>query len=175
MELHRCNRDCRRHGCAFTGSNEQNPGISSIQPPKPSISLPLFYLDQDQGRPTTYEVTHQQAKLMRDAGRGKFINRGRAFQLCEPAPLRQSFLCSASADSTASISVSEIHANVGITSNNGSPNEPALRHVVKRAQQKINAIGRRLEGTFDPKATLAFGAWSWPIYRPGTSIARVQA
>jgi hypothetical protein len=149
-------------------------GAQSVSAPKPSVSLPLFYLDQDQGRPTTYEVTHEQAKLMRDAGRGKFINRGRAFQLYEPTPLRQSFICSASADSTASISVSESQANVGITSNNGTPNEPALRHVVKRAQQKINAIGRRLEGTFDSKATLAFGAWSWPIYRPDAPVARLE-
>jgi ABC-type sugar transport system ATPase subunit len=144
--------------------------VNTAQAAKPaSLPLPLFYLDQNQGLATAYEVTHEQATAMKAAGRGKFINRGKAFQLCEPAPLRQNFVCSASTDSTASISVNEIEANVGITSNNGSPNEPALRHVVKRAQQKIKAIGRHLEGTFDSKAPLAFGAWSWPVYRSGAT------
>jgi hypothetical protein len=81
------------------------------------------------------------------------------------APVRLNFICSKSTDSTASISPSEIYANVGITPNNGSPNEPSLRHLVVRAQQKIQAIGRRLEGTFDSKATLAFGAPSWLVYK----------
>jgi len=125
----------------------------------------LYYLDQNQGGATSYEVTHAQATAMKAAGRGQFINRGKAFQLYESAPQRLNFICSGSTDSTASISLSEIQANVGITSNNGSPNEPALRHVVNRAQQKVHAIGRHLEGTFDSKAPLAFGAPSWPIDR----------
>jgi hypothetical protein len=125
--------------------------------------VPLYYLDQNQGGSTVYEVTRAQAKAMKDAGRGKYINRGKAFQLHESSPLRLNFVCSASSDSTASISPSEMLANVGITSNNGSPNEPALRHVVKRAKQKIDAMGRHEEGTFDPRAPLAFGAGSWPV------------
>lgn len=125
--------------------------------------VPLYYLDQNQGGATAYEVTRAQATAMKAAGRGKFINRGKAFQLCELAPLRLTFACSASTDSSASISPSEMLANVGITSNNGTPNEPALRHIVKRAKQKINAMGLRLEGTFDPRAPLAFGAASWSV------------
>jgi hypothetical protein len=154
MESHRCNRDCRRRGC-----RGQDFAAIVQAPPK---SVPLYYLDQNQGCLTSYEVTHAQAVAMKDAGRGQFINRGKAFQLYESAPRRLNFFCSASTDSTASISLSEIQANVGITSNCATPDEPALRHVVKRAQQKIRAIGRRQEGTFDPKAPLAFGAPSWP-------------
>jgi hypothetical protein len=131
----------------------------------PSKDLPLFYLDQNQSGSTVYEVTRVQAAAMKEAGRGRFINRGKAFQLSEASPVRLNFICSLSTDSTASISPSEMEANVGITPNNGSPNEPALRHIVVRAQQKVHAIGGRLEGTFDPRAPLAFGAPSWPVSR----------
>jgi hypothetical protein len=140
-------------------------GRSAIVPeaePVLTDSIALFYLDQNQSGSTPYEVLRTQAMAMKAAGRGKFINHGRAFQLCESAPLRQTFSCSASPDSSASISVSEIQANVGITSNNTSPNEPPMRHVVLRAQQKVQAIGRHMIGTFDPKAPLAFGSWCWP-------------
>lgn len=159
MESHRCSRECRRHGCR--GQN-----LSAIaQATAATECVPLYYLDQNQGGATDYEVTHAQACAMKNAGRGRFINRGKAFQLGELAPLRLNFICSKSTDSTASISPSEIYANVGITSNNGSPNEPPLRHIVVRAKQKIEAIGRRLEHTFDSKAQLAFGAPSWLVYK----------
>lgn len=125
--------------------------------------MPLYYLDQNQGGSTPYQVTGAQALAMHGAGRGRFINHRKAFQLGELAPLRQNFICSLSTDSSASISPSEMEANVGITPNNSSPNEPALRHLVQRAQQKIRAIGERLEHTFDAKAPLAFGASSWPL------------
>ncbi len=157
MESHRCSRGCRRHGCRVEYLSAIVQDVATAE------CVPLYYLDQNQGGATPYEVTRAQAKAMKDAGRGKFINRGKAFQLCESSPIRHNFLCSTSSESTASISLSEIFANVGITANNGSPNEPSLRHVVVRAQQKVHAIGRRLEGTFDPKAPLAFGAPSWPV------------
>jgi hypothetical protein len=158
MESHRCSRECRRHGCR--GQN-----LSAIVQAAATECVPLYYLDQNQGGATDYEVTRPQAHAMKNAGRGRFINRGKAFQLSEMQPVRLNFICSKSTDSTASISPSEIYANVGITPNNGSPNEPPLRHIVVRAQQKIQAIGRRLEYTFDSKAQLAFGAPSWPVYK----------
>lgn len=128
-----------------------------------TIWIPLFYVDQNQSSPTPYQVTKEQALAMQAAGRGQFINHKKAFQLCERSPVRLNFTCSASTDSTASISLSEMEANVGITPNNGSPNEPALRHIVIRAKQKIRAIGGRLDGTYDARAPLAFGAVSWPL------------
>jgi hypothetical protein len=154
---HSCSRVCRRHWCAFPRHSRH---AASFARPAPE-SVPLFYVDQNQSGSTPYEVTGAQAVAMRNAGRGRFINRGKAFQLCEMAPLRQQFFCSMSTESTASISPSEMEANVGITPNNGSPNEPALRHIVIRAQQKVHAIGRRLVGSVDSKAPLAFGAPSW--------------
>ena len=136
-----------------------------------SEGVPLYYFDQNQSAATTYQVTRSQATAMKDAERGRFINRGKAFQLYESAPLRINFICSDSTDSTASISPSEIWANVGITSNCGEPDLPALRHVVIRAQQKVHAIGRRLAGTFDARAPLAFGAPSWPIEQANRATA----
>lgn len=159
---HRCSRDCRRHGCAFP---LRAATLTAAAVVAPSDAVPLFYLDQNQSGSTPYEVTHVQAGAMKDAGRGRFINRGKAFQLAERAPIRLNFVCSVSTDSTASISPSEMEANVGITPNNGSPNEPALRHIVVRAQQKIRAIGQHQKDTFDSKAALAFGAISWPVSR----------
>jgi hypothetical protein len=156
LSSHRCNRDCRRHGCRFPASSET---ASCFLVPVEIESIPLYHLNQNQSLATRYEVTKIQAFAMQAAGRGKFINHKRAFQLAELEPLLHQFVCSSSSDSRASISLSEIQANVGITPNSASPNEPPLRHLVLRAQQKINAIGRRLEGTYDPKAPLAFGSW----------------
>lgn len=159
---HSCSRICRRHGCVFPRHSRR---VASFTRSAPEKSVPLFYIDQNQSGSTVYEVTGAQAVAMRNAGRGRFINRGKAFQLCEMAPLRQDFICSMSTQSTASISPSEMEANVGITPNNGSPNEPALRHIVIRAQQKVHAIGRLLVGSVDSKAPLAFGAPSWLVSR----------
>jgi len=156
LASHSCNRDCRRHGCRFSAPGETVPCIPA---PVEVESIALYYMDQNQSLATRYEVTRVQAQAMKAAGRGRFINRGKTFQLFEMQPMLHSFVCSSSTDSRASISLSEIQANVGITPNSASPNEPPLRHLVLRAQQKINAIGRRLEGTYDPKAPLAFGSW----------------
>ena len=53
-------------------------------------------------------------------------------------------------DSSASISLAEMKANVGITEDEAGT--PVPRHIVQRARQKIRAIGMRLEaGGFDSR------------------------
>lgn len=162
MIPHCCNRDCRRHGCpSALPHNRKHETRKKTDAPADAVRVPLFYLDQNQSLPTVYSVTAAQAEAMKTAGRGRFINRGRAFQLCERSPASVNFVCSQSGDSDPSISCPEMQANVGITAN--QPGEswkdsaPALRHVVDFAQKKIRAIGRREDGTFDEKAPLAFG------------------
>jgi hypothetical protein len=122
-------------------------------------SVPLFYIDQNQSMPTPYSVTQAQADAMKAAGRGRYINRCKAFQLCELAPVSPRFTPSLTADSAASISLAEMEANVGIAGDLKDWREeaPAPRHLVQRAQQKVKAIGRHDKDTFDDKATLAFG------------------
>jgi hypothetical protein len=100
---------------------------------------------------------------MKGAGRGRFINHRKAFQLIELRPVQHRFIPSLSHDSSASISVTEMRANVGEPSD--TPGAELPRHIMQRAQQKIRAIGTRLQGTFDSRAPLAFGAWSWPVHR----------
>lgn len=167
---HRCNRDCRRHGCAHRGqgSTPTIPGKASKS--NANTPLPLFYLDQNQSEATCYSVTRDQADKMKAAGRGKYINHSQAFQLCELAPVRHRFVCSESVDSAASISVTEMQANAGVPPD--TPGSSLPRHVRQRAEQKIKAIGGRLEGTFDSKATLAFGAPSWPVKETAVLAAR---
>lgn len=167
---HRCNRDCRRHGCAFVSTAEVPATAAEAVNAKEKAAVPLFYLDQNQSGATPYEVTAEQAAAMKAAGRGKFINRGKAFQLCESAPVGRSFVPSESYDSTASISVSEMLANAGVPAS--TPGADLPRHLAQRARQKVQAIGGRLDGTFDRKATLAFGAPSWPVYAANVSLAQ---
>jgi hypothetical protein len=162
METHRCNRDCRRHGCVFPPGAASAKKSSKVKTSTAEV-LPLYYLDQNQSQTTPYSVTREQADKMKGAGRGKFIYHHKAFQLCEPAPApRHRYVCSESPDSTASISLSEMQAFAGVPSD--TPGSHLPRHIEQRARQKVNAIGRRLEGTFDAKAPLAFGAPSWPVY-----------
>jgi hypothetical protein len=174
LASHRCNRDCRRHGCVFEGTDTFVESAGAIES---RSEVPLFYLDQNQSEPTNYQVTLEQARKMKDAGRGQFMNHAKAFQLWESAPApRHRYVCSESPDSSASISVTEMQANAGVPSD--TPGSHLPRHIMKRARQKIHAIGRRLQGTFDSKAPLAFGAFSWPVYKtnlPNTYEPQLEA
>lgn len=106
------------------------------------------------------ELSYEQARKMRNASMGKFENHGKSFRLFEARhrEVPRAPVPSTSPDSSAAISPSEMHANVGITQ--GSPGEPAAKHIVDRAQNKIRAIGRRDLGTYDTRAPLAFSAHS---------------
>jgi hypothetical protein len=131
--------------------------------PRPSEELPVFYNEQDlNGTPCSMATRYELQKL-KARGEGKFVSHGKAFRLNRrgPAPPPARFSPSLSPDSTASISVAEVRANVGEP--DVTPGAEIPRHIVKRAQQKIRAIGLRLEGTYDPRAVLAFG--SWPVYQ----------
>jgi hypothetical protein len=137
--------------------------------------IPVFYNEQDQTGKPCATVTRDEARDLKSAGEGKFIARGKAFQLGRrgPAPARLSFRPSLSNDSDASISVNEMRANVGEPAD--TPGAEIPRHIVQRANQKIRAIGRRESGTFDSRAPLAFGASSWPIEGPGSSARQMEA
>jgi hypothetical protein len=141
----------------FGGPRSDKEG--SAQKAASPLAVPLFYIDQNQSLPTPYSVTRAQADAMKAAGRGRYINRCKAFQLCELAPLSPRFTPSLTAASAASISLAEMEANVGIAGDliDWREEAPAPRHLVQRAQQKVKAIGRREKDTFDDKATLAFG------------------
>jgi hypothetical protein len=127
--------------------------------------IPVFYLEQDQNVQPCTTVTGEEAWDLKRAGEGTFIARGKAFQLYRrgPAPPPLRFSSSLSPDSDASVSVSEMRANVGEPAD--TPGAEIPRHVVQRAQQKIRAIGERLGGTFDRKAPLAFGIWATSLGR----------
>jgi hypothetical protein len=153
VPIHICNRACRRRGCSGGGA-----APAADQP-----TIPAFYFDQDQGGQPTCFLTHDLAVELKRLGRGKFICHGKKFRFEAKAPRRAAdffFIPSESVDSSASISLAEIKANVGITEDEAGT--PVPRHIVQRARQKIRAIGMRLEGSFDSRAPLAFG--SRPVY-----------
>lgn len=120
--------------------------------------VPLFYLEQDAATeaPGKGQLTRGEARELKAAGLGVFIDHGQAFRLFEsvPAPPRPP-VPSDSGDSDATISVNEMRANVG-----EPPPEPGAmlaRGTVKRAKQKIRAIAAYETGTTDTKAPLARG------------------
>jgi hypothetical protein len=144
---HTCNRDCRRHGCSGAGVARDS-----------LANVPTFLFEQSDTDKPYCLLTRDQARQMKAEQRGKFENHGHTFRLFDSMPKRElpRFNPSESADSCESISLTEMKANVGITENDAD--QPALRGVVHHAQQKIRAIGRREEGTFDDKSPLAFGS-----------------
>lgn len=171
METHRCNRECRRHGCTpkTLPPTKTQGGAAPV-----TSSLPLYYLDQNQSLATVYSATQQQCELMKAAGRGRYITHGKAFQLCELAPApRNPYACSESPDSSASISVSEMKANVGEPGE--TPGADLPRHIMVRAQQKLYTIGHHEDGSYDSKAPLAFGAPSWPVTGSASKASRDAA
>jgi hypothetical protein len=121
-------------------------------------AVPAFWFDQDDATEPCCILTREQAHLMKAAKLGKFENHGRTFRLAQsaPEPVQFRFTPSESVDSAASISLAEMKANAGITKDEDGT--PAPRHIVQRARQKVRAIGRRIEGSFDAKAPLAFGS-----------------
>jgi hypothetical protein len=122
-------------------------------------TIPAFYFDQDQSGREICFLSHELAVELKRLGRGKFICHGKKFRFEAKTPRRAAdffFIPSESVESSASISLAEVLANVGITEDEAGT--PAPRHIVQRARQKIRAIGMRLEGSFDSRAPLAFGS-----------------
>jgi hypothetical protein len=156
-------RDCfRASGCPESGIR-WTPGTQSapsarfrlpeIPPKNPMSSLaavPVFYLDQDASwQAPCREVSRIEARRLKQAGAGVFIEHGRAFRLKESAPPPPCGFLPGTLETAATISLSEIQANVGIAP---TPN------LVIRAQQKIRAY----PNVFDQLACLARGAWVRP-------------
>jgi hypothetical protein len=113
--------------------------------------VPVFYEEQDV--PHGF-LTHDECLEKKAVGMGKFINRGKGFRLYRAAPAPPPPEPSDSGNSGASIAVNEMRANVG-----EPPSEPGAaltRGTVRRAQEKIRAIGRQEIGSMDTKAPLAF-------------------
>jgi hypothetical protein len=161
MSQHICNRECRRRGCVLSkadGRYVPAPAVAPVQSEEPTINT--FYFDQDDATDTPCCVlTRAQARGMRREGRGKYENNGKTFRLFDRSPRSQrTFQVSESPGSKPTISTAEMKANVGITED--EPDRPANRAVVKRAQQKIRAIGRRELGTYDDRSPLAFGSYA---------------
>lgn len=111
----------------------------------------VFYLDQDASwQPPCREVSRIEARRLKQAGAGVFIEHGRAFRLKEPSPPPPCGFLAGPLETAATITLSEIEANVGIAP---SPN------LVIRAQHKIRAYPH----VFDQLAVLARGSWARPM------------
>jgi hypothetical protein len=125
-----------------------------------SAEVPTFWFGQSDAETPCCVLTREQARLMKAAQLGKFENHGRTFRLVAATPTAESgsrFTISQSVESSESISLSEMLANVGITARTSDDlDQPAPRHIVQRAQEKVRAI-RDGEG-FDESAPLAFGS-----------------
>lgn len=166
---HSCNTHCRRFGCPLlTGAaraeathqrrEDRSARRALAIANAGSALITLLYRDQaDSARPRR-ETTLEQARLLKLLRAGKFENHGKTFRLDQKAPVSEivRFIVSDHAASSASISLQEILANAGITENDGEPGEPPLRHLVQRAQDKVEAVGRG-DYTDDIKAIVISG------------------
>ena len=130
-------------------------------------TVAVFFLEQDTQLESPCTVqSRDTCRAWTREGKGKFVNRGEAFRLYErsTAKERLPYFLSRSAESAASISFDEMQANVGIT--NDPVGFPANRATVRKARQKIRAIGRGLR---DERTVLAFGRW--PLKLGGEVVA----
>lgn len=123
--------------------------------------VPVFFLEQDTDTepPGRGLLTRSEVHDLKVAGLGKFVDRGKKFRLYASAPnviVRVAPVPpSDSGNSDATIAVNEMRANVG-----EPPAEPGAvltRGTVRRAQQKVRAIGLCEMGTIDSRAPLARG------------------
>jgi hypothetical protein len=112
--------------------------------------VPVFYYDQDSSWQEPYRtVSRQEARCMKQTGAFFFIDHGRALRSKLPRPpLPVSFLPGL-LETAATITLSEIEANVGIA---------PTRALVEQAQQKVRAYPH----IFDNLAVLARGSWMRP-------------
>jgi len=167
--LHNCNCRCRRFGCPLlsgTARAEATRRRRSDRIAHRAIAaanagselIPLLYHDQAESSRPRREITLENARLLKLLHAGRFENHGKIFRLDQPAPAPEMprFTCSDNPDSSASISLQEMKANVGITDNTGEPGDPPLRHLVQRAQEKICSVGRG-DYTNDIKAVVISG------------------
>jgi hypothetical protein len=91
---------------------------------------------------------------LKQIGAGSFIESGRAFRLHQPSPPPPISYLPGPLETATTITLSEIHANCGITGG-GEIGTPADKRLVERAQHKIRAYPH----IFDDLAVLARGSW----------------
>lgn len=123
----------------------------------PSLKVvSVFYLEQDTSWEKPREiVSREEARSMKLAGLGRFVDHGRNFRLFEGVPIVERLLVEdpkeykSSEEFTCAITVDEMLANVGIYAD--SLKDPRGR--VARARHKI----RIYPHVFDDLATLARG------------------
>jgi hypothetical protein len=167
--IHNCNCRCRRFGCPLlTGAaraeatrkrrQERTVRRAIAVANAGSASILLLYHDQAESSRPRRETTLENARLLKLLRAGRFESHGKIFRLDQkaPAPEMPRFTCSDDPESSASISLQEMKANVGITDNTGEPGDPPLRHLVQRAQEKIGSVGRG-DYTNDIKAVVISG------------------
>jgi hypothetical protein len=116
--------------------------VVTVASPATTMIVLLFH-DQSEWDQNRRQTTLENARVLKMLSAGKFEKHGAIFRLHQKAPPRPSQFvpCSRSVDSSASISVMEMRANVGEPGLNESGDGAFPRHLQKRAQQKINAIG----------------------------------
>lgn len=128
--------------------------------------VPVFYRDQNEvcERPA-FLWSRSECRERKNVA-GKFFDHGKSFRLFSPRPkiypvTAAELKASNIIPDATTITLSETLANVGIA---GKPEDVAApKHIVKRAQDKINAYRK----TYDDLATLAL------IARPRPSNLRV--
>jgi hypothetical protein len=113
--------------------------------------VPVFYRDQDYSwMSPCREVSRDEARRLKQIGAGCFIEHGRAFWLHQLSPPPPIVYPPGPLETATTITLSEIHANCGITGG-GERGTPADNRLVERAQHKI----RSYPHIFDKLAVLA--------------------
>ena len=139
--------------CAFPAvSNNPTQFMSS------KTLVPVFYLSQDSSWEVPCRtVPREEARRLKMIGAGYFIDSGRSFRLKESAPPPPLNLLAGPLETSATITLSEIQANVGITLG-GDVGIPADKNLVLRAQFKIAAY----PFTWDKHSPLPFASYAQP-------------
>jgi hypothetical protein len=129
--------------------------------PKPMSSMmevPVFYLSQDSSWEVPCRiVSRQEARRLKAVAAGSFIDNGRAFRLKESAPPPPLKLLGGPLETSATITLAELQANVGITVG-GDVGTPADKSLVLRAQFKIAAY----PFAWDKNSPLPFATYAQP-------------
>lgn len=121
--------------------------------------VPVFWRDQDRVREKPHTTwTRIECRAKKNIS-GQFCDHGRSFMLFAPRPKiypvsAADLLSSNILPDASTISNEELLANVGIAGPSGM-REPAPRHLVRRAQQKIRAYPR----VHDELAVVGHGRW----------------
>jgi hypothetical protein len=142
-----CPTNCDRPRDRFpAGRLQWTPGnktkrTGAIADVSANETVRIYYQDQRESELPMKVVPRLVARQWKNAGRGFFIAHGTAFRLIERRPFGEIFAPPARPfefDHSSTITLSEMLANVGITSNDpGDIEATAIAHRVVRARVKI--------------------------------------